>query len=65
MGLKGQDRFDFAGQIGSLFGGGIAVFYQGEFVGAFAFSGGTQSQDDEIGVKSVETIGFETDLRPI
>lgn len=62
MELKKQNRDDFAGQLGSLFGGGIAIFRDGEFVGAFAFSGGTQEQDDEIGVRSVLSCGFETDL---
>ncbi len=64
---KEQSREDFGDQIGSLFGGGVAVFADTElqeFVGAVAFSGGTQEEDEEIGRQAVEKSGFFTDVKP-
>src|ERR1035437_2796325 len=65
---NGQTSADFGGQLGSLFGGGIAIFAdeaKTEFVGAMAFSGGTQEQDEEICRKTVEEIGLYTDVTQI
>ena len=62
---KGQSRDDFADQLGSLFGGGVAVFEDEgltQFVGAMAFSGGTPEQDEEICKIAVEKSGLYTDL---
>ncbi len=65
---KGQTREDFGGQLGSLFGGGIAIFSdeaKTDFIGAMAFSGGTQEQDEEICRRAVENTGLYTDVDPI
>lgn len=65
---KGQAREDFGGQLGSLFGGGVAIFAdekKTEFVGAMAFSGGTPQQDEEICRRAVEKVGLYTDVSPI
>lgn len=62
---KDQSREDFGEQLGSLFGGGIAIFVDKEktqFVGAIAFSGGTEEQDEEICRQAVEKIGLFTDV---
>lgn len=61
---KDQLREDYGGQLGSLFGGGVAIFAdeaQTEFIGAIAFSGGTQEEDEEICRRAVEVVGFFTD----
>lgn len=65
MESKGQKREDFGGRIGSLFGGGVAVFAAEtklEFVGAMAFSGGTEEQDENICRTAVKSLGLYTDL---
>lgn len=62
---SGQSRDDFAGQLGSLFDGGVAIFADEDhtqFVGAIGFSGGTPEQDEEICKKAVEKSGLYTDL---
>jgi len=62
---KGQTSEDFGGRIGSLFGGGVAIFADPDhevFVGAVAFSGGTQEQDEKICRRTVEESGLYTDL---
>ena len=68
MAEKGQTREDFGGQLGSLFGGGIALFAdeaRTQFIGAMAFSGGTQEEDEEICRRAVERIGLYTDVDPV
>ena len=67
MESKGQKREDFGDRIGSLFGGGVAVFADEakiEFVGAMAFSGGTEEQDENICRTAVDSLGLYTDLTP-
>ena len=67
MKAKGQTRGDFGGQLGSLFGGGVAIFADKElsqFIGAVAFSGGTEEEDEFICRKAVEEAGLFTDLSP-
>ncbi len=62
---RGQTVDDFGGTLGSLFGGGVAIFADREkskFVGAVAFSGGTQEEDEEICRRAVEEVGLFTDL---
>jgi len=62
---KNQSREDFAGQLGSLFGGGVAIFADvahTEFIGAMAFGGGTEEQDEEICRKAIEKVGLYTDV---
>jgi len=61
---KGQSREDFAGQLGSLFGGGVALFEDEErtvFVGALAFSGGTE-EDEQICDHAAVTSELFTDV---
>lgn len=63
----GQTREDLGNQIGSLLGGGVAIFADEkltEFVGAIAFSGGTQDQDEAIARQAAESSGFFTDIQP-
>lgn len=65
MSEKGQSREDFGGTIGSLFGGGVALFEDEArtiFVGASAFSGGTEEQDEHICDHSAVTSGLFTDV---
>lgn len=60
-----QNREDFGGQLGSLFGGGVVIFAdeaKTEFVGAMAFSGGTEKQDEEICATAITSLGLYTDL---
>ena len=67
MESKGQKREDFGDQIGSLFGGGVAVFADEakiEFVGAMAFSGGTEEQDENICRTAIDSLSLHTDLPP-
>lgn len=67
MQSKSQNREDFGGQLGSLFGGGVAIFAneaKTEFVGAMAFSGGTEEQDEEICAIAITSLGLYTDLPP-
>lgn len=67
MKSKSQNREDFGGQIGSLFGGGVAIFADEAktgFVGAMAFSGGTEEQDEEICAIAITSLGLYTDLPP-
>ena len=59
---EGRDRADYAGQIGSLFGGGVALFHNDQFVGAMAFSGGTPDQDQELCVRAALAAGLQTDI---
>lgn len=62
---RGQVREDFGGKLGSLFGGGVAVFADKdlrEFVGAMAFSGGTQEEDEEICRRAIKESGLFTDV---
>ena len=61
---KGQVREDFAGQLGSLFSGGVAILQNGQFIGAMACSsvGGSPEVDDAICRTSILATGFETDL---
>ena len=61
----GQSIDLFAGQLGTLFSGGVAAFADEaltQFVGAMAFSGATQEQDEEICRTAIERIGLYTDL---
>jgi uncharacterized protein GlcG (DUF336 family) len=64
MSQKRQNRDDFAGQIGSLFSGGVAILLNGEFAGAMACSsvGSTPQMDDKVCLRSILAAGFETDL---
>ena len=67
MQSKFQNREDFGGQLGSLFGGGVAIFAdeaKTEFVGTMAFSGGTEEQDEEICAIAITSLGLYTDLPP-
>ncbi len=48
-------------------GGGVAIFAdkdRREFVGAVAFSGGSEEQDEQICVNAIETSGLFTDIPP-
>jgi uncharacterized protein GlcG (DUF336 family) len=61
----GYNRADFAGNVHTLFSGGVAIFADVErtkFVGAAAFSGGTQEQDEKICRLAIEGMGLHTDL---
>lgn len=65
---KGQSREDFAGQLGSLFGGGVALFEDEArtvFVGAAAFSGGSEEEDEQICDHAAVTSGLFTDVSSI
>jgi uncharacterized protein GlcG (DUF336 family) len=63
MKQEGLDRADLAGQLGSLLSGGVAVFQNGQFIGAIAFSGAPQEVDEECCVRIVEAAGLETDIQ--
>lgn len=68
MAEKGQSPDYFVGELGSLFGGGVAIFEDEElkkFIGAMAFSGGTEAQDEEIGRQAIMHAGFFTDVKPV
>lgn len=67
MAEKGQNYDYFAGQLGSLFGGGLPIFADHnltQFVGAIAFSGGTEDQDEKICLDAIDTIELYTDVQP-
>ena len=62
-----RHRDDYADCLGSLLGGGVAIYdkppeEEGEFVGAIAFSGGTPTQDEEICVKAVMAVRLYVDI---
>lgn len=64
---KGQSVEDYDGMLGSLFGGGVAIFADeelSEFVGTAAFSGGSQEEDEAFCVSGVKAIGLYTDISP-
>lgn len=62
---KGQNRDDFSG-LGSLFGGGVAILnpdIRQELIGAIAFSGGTEQEDEDLCRAALwKTGGLATDL---
>lgn len=56
---------NYAGELGNLFGGGVAAFAdteRREFVGAVAYSGGPEDQDERICVHAIEMAGLFTDI---
>lgn len=56
---------DYGNAVGSTFAGGVAIFADEEhtqFIGAIAFSGGPQKQDEEICRQAIKQVGFYTDL---
>jgi uncharacterized protein GlcG (DUF336 family) len=58
---------DFMGRMGSLFGGGVAIFADEQlrrFVGAAAFSGGDWTEDEELARQAIVESGLFTDLEP-
>lgn len=68
MERRGFKREDYAGQLGSLFSGGVAIFEDADravFIGAAAFSGGKPEQDEDIVRAAVERIGLFTDIPPV
>ncbi|MDP3900964.1 MAG: heme-binding protein [bacterium] len=61
----GQSQDHFAGQVLTTLGGGVAVFADEEcreFVGAMAFSGGTQEQDEYVCAQAIAHLGLFTDV---
>lgn len=59
---------DFAGTMGSLLSGGVAIFADEErklFLGGGAFSGADQRVDQAIMNDAIQTAGFFTDLEDI
>ncbi len=61
---KGYERFDYMDRMGSLFGGGAAIFKDSDkqiFIGAMAFSGGSAEEDLEICNTSILDLGLFID----
>lgn len=59
---------DYAGEIGSLFSGGVAILTDDErklFLGAGGFSGSDQEIDEAILNEAIHRAGFTTDLKLI
>lgn len=58
MKKNNQSPSDFGGALGSLFGGGVALFAdkeKTEFVGAHAFSGGTPFEDEDFCLDAIRS----------
>lgn len=67
MRIKHYDRSDYVGRIGSLFGGGAAIFKDLDlkiFIGAIGFSGGSQEEDQQICTWAIRTASLYTDNNP-
>lgn len=61
----GIDLANYGGELGNLFGGGVAAFNdkdRTEFVGAVAYSGGPEDQDEQVCVEAIEMAGLFTDI---
>jgi len=56
---EGLDRSDFAGEIGSLLPGGVALYYNNKFVGAIAFSSNSLVDEEEFCLKVLEGTAFD------
>lgn len=62
MEANGRKREDYAGTVETLFSGGVALFHKKELIGAVAFSGGTQEEDEEVCLKAARKLNIDTDL---